>query len=192
MNNKIPLLILIVIAFIISCSNNNTNPNNSQGVKEKTELGNVETPTDNGSNSGNTSSNDNGSDNEGTGINNNGDKPTIEALNGIVEYGGKGQLNIKLLDGIHAVGPEDIQVYVDIYEEDKIASVHARGLFNFDNIKLDNNKNTYYSSDYKGNYTLTMRFGKDSITDFQVIIHFNGDNYKYYVTADKLDKIIRN
>lgn len=58
--------------------------------------------------------------------------------------------------------------------------------------KLDNNKNTYYSSDDKGNYTLTMRFGKDSITDFQVIIYFNGDNYKYYVTADKLDKIIRN
>ena len=184
-------LIIMIILFAVSCANNNpANP-----VQNNNETKNTENNANSGntsSNSGNTSSNDNGSDNEGTGINNNGDKPTIEALNGIVEYGGKGQLNIKLLDGIHAVGPEDIQVYVDIYEEDKIASVHARGLFNFDNIKLDNNKNTYYSSDYKGNYTLTMRFGKDSITDFQVIIHFNGDNYKYYVTADKLDKIIRN
>ena len=180
-------LIIMIILFAVSCANNNpANP-----VQNNNETKNTENNANSGNtsgNSGNTSSNNNG----GTEINNHGDKPTIEALDGIVEYGGKGQLNIKLLDGIHAVGPEDIQVYVDIYEEDKIASVHARGLFNFDNIKLDNNKNTYYSSDYKGNYTLTMRFGKDSITDFQVIIHFNGDNYKYYVTADKLDKIIRN
>ena len=186
MKTKIFLIIMIIL-FAVSCANNNpANP-----VQNNNETKNTENNANSGNtsgNSGNTSSNNN----EGTEINNHGDKPTIEALDGIVEYGGKGQLNIKLLDGIHAVGPEDIQVYVDIYEEDKIASVHARGLFNFDNIKLDNNKNTYYSSDYKGNYTLTMRFGKDSITDFQVIIHFNGDNYKYYVTADKLDKIIRN
>ena len=176
-----------MILFAVSCANNNpANP-----VQNNNETKNTENNANSGntsSNSGNTSSNNNG----GTEINNYGDKISIDSLDGIVEYGGKGQLNIKLLDGIHAVGPEDIQVYVDIYEEDKIASVHARGLFNFDNIKLDNNKNTYYSSDYKGNYTLTMRFGKDSITDFQIIIHFNGDNYKYYVTADKLDKIIRN
>ena len=180
-------LIIMIILFDVSCANNNpANP-----VQNNNETKNTENNANSGNtsgNSGNTSSNNNG----GTEINNYGDKISIDSLDGIVEYGGKGQLNIKLLDGIHAVGPEDIQVYVDIYEEDKIASVHARGLFNFDNIKLDNNKNTYYSSDYKGNYTLTMRFGKDSITDFQVIIHFNGDNYKYYVTADKLDKIIRN
>lgn len=180
-------LIIMIILFAVSCANNNpANP-----VQNNNETKNTENNANSGNtsgNSGNTSSNNNG----GTEINNHGDKISIDSLDGIVEYGGKVQLNIKLLDGIHAVGPEDIQVYVDIYEEDKIASVHARGLFNFDNIKLDNNKNTYYSSDYKGNYTLTMRFGKDSITDFQVIIHFNGDNYKYYVTADKLDKIIRN
>lgn len=180
-------LIIMIILFAVLCANNNpANP-----VQNNNETKNTENNANSGNtsgNSGNTSSNNNG----GTEINNYGDKISIDSLDGIVEYGGKGQLNIKLLDGIHAVGPEDIQVYVDIYEEDKIASVHARGLFNFDNIKLDNNKNTYYSSDYKGNYTLTMRFGKDSITDFQVIIHFNGDNYKYYVTADKLDKIIRN
>lgn len=180
-------LIIMIILFAVSCANNNpANP-----VQNNNETKNTENNANSGntsSNSGNTSSNNNG----GTEINNYGDKISIDSLDGIVEYGGKGQLNIKLLDGIHVVGPEDIQIYVDIYQEDKIASVHARGLFNFDNIKLDNNKNTYYSSDYKGNYTLTMRFGKDSITDFQVIIHFNGDNYKYYVTADKLDKIIRN
>ncbi|MEI0594116.1 hypothetical protein R4K52_10235 [Brachyspira pilosicoli] len=180
-------LIIMIILFAVSCANNNpANP-----VQNNNETKNTENNANSGNtsgNSGNTSSNNNG----GTEINNYGDKISIDSLDGIVEYGGKGQLNIKLLDGIHAVGPEDIQVYVDIYEEDKIASVHARGLFNFDNIKLDNNKNTYYSSDYKGNYTLTMRFGKDSITDFQVIIHFNGDNYKYYVTAEKLEKIRRN
>lgn len=180
-------LIIMIILFAVSCANNNpANP-----VQNNNETKNTENNANSGNtsgNSGNTSSNNNG----GTEINNYGDKISIDSLDGIVEYGGKGQLNIKLLDGIHAVGPEDIQVYVDIYKEDKIASVHARGLFNFDNIKLDNNKNTYYSSDYKGNYTLTMRFGKDSITDFQVIIHFNGDNYKYYVTAEKLEKIRRN
>lgn len=180
-------LIIMIILFAVSCANNNpANP-----VQNNNETKNTENNANSGNtsgNSGNTSSNNNG----GTEINNHGDKPTIEALDGIAEYGGKAQLSIKGLDGIPLEGPEDIQVYVDIYEEDKIASVHARGLFNFDNIKLDNNKNTYYSSDYKGNYTLTMKFGKDSITDFQVIIHFNGDNYKYYVTADKLDKIIRN
>lgn len=181
-------LIIMMILFAVSCANNNpANP-----VQNNNETKNTENNANSGntsSNSGNTSSNDNGSDNEGTGINNNGDKPTIEALNGIVEYGGKGQLNIKLLDGIHAVGPEDIQVYVDIYEEDKIASVQARGLFNFDNIKLDNNKNTYYSSDYKGYYTLTMTVRDDSITDFQIIIYFKGDNYRYYVTSAKLEKL---
>lgn len=210
MNNKIPLLILIVIAFIISCSNNNTNPNNSQGVKEKTELGNVETPTenggtsdnngntdnnnptDNGSNSGNTSSNDNGSDNEGTGINNHGDKPTIEALDGIAEYGGKAQLSIKGLDGIPLEGPEDIQIYVDIYQEEKIASVHIRNIFNFDNIQLDNAEHTYYTIDDRGDYTLTMKVGDDSIKDFKIIILFKGENYRYYVTAEELEKIRKN
>lgn len=179
-------LIIMIILFAVSCANNNpANP-----VQNNNETKN----TENNANSGNTSGNsgNTSSNNGGTEINNHGDKPTIEALDGIAEYGGKAQLSIKGLDGIPLECPEDIQIYVDIYQEDKIASVHARGLFNFDNIKLDNNKNTYYSSDYKGNYTLTMRFGKDSITDFQVIIHFNGDNYKYYVTADKLDKIIRN
>lgn len=166
------LLTVILILFAVSCAKNN--PSN---------------PIQNNNKSNSIIGYNNG---ENWKINNYGDKVSIDSLDGIVEYGGKGQLNIKWLDGIHAEGPEDIQVYVDIYEEDKIARVHAGGLFNFDNIKLDNNKNTYYSSDDKGNYTLTMRFGKDSITDFQVIIYFNGDNYKYYVTADKLDKIIRN
>ena len=127
-------LIIMMILFAVSCANNNpANP-----VQNNNETKNTENNANSGntsSNSGNTSSNNNG----GTEINNYGDKISIDSLDGIVEYGGKGQLNIKLLDGIHAVGPEDIQVYVDIYEEDKIASVHARGLFNFDNIKLDNN-----------------------------------------------------
>lgn len=57
MKNKIALL--IIIAFIISCSNNNTNPNNSEGMKEKEELGNVETPTNDGSGSTNNGSTDN-------------------------------------------------------------------------------------------------------------------------------------
>lgn len=143
------LLTVILILFAVSCAKNN--PSN---------------PIQNNNKSNSIIGYNNGENGK---INNYGDKVSIDSLDGIVEYGGKGQLNIKWLDGIH-----------------------AEGLFNFDNIKLDNNKNTYYSSDDKGNYTLTMRFGKDSITDFQVIIYFNGDNYKYYVTADKLDKIIRN
>ena len=110
-------LIIMIILFAVSCANNNpANP-----VQNNNETKNTENNANSGNtsgNSGNTSSNNNG----GTEINNYGDKISIDSLDGIVEYGGKGQLNIKLLDGIHAVGPEDIQVYVDIYEEDKIVA----------------------------------------------------------------------
>ena len=122
-----------------------------------------------------------------------GDKLPIGSLDGIAEYKGNAQLTTKGLDGRPLTGPEDInEIYVDIYEEEKIASVHIRNIFHFDDIKLDNSKHTYYSTDEKGDYTLTMTVGNGFITDFQVTIYFKGDNYKSYITAEKLEKIIRN
>lgn len=185
-------LIIMIILFAVSCANNNpANP-----VQNNNETKNTENNANSGntsSNSGNTSSNDNGSDNEGTGINNNGDKPTIEALNGIVEYKeykGKAQLTTKGLDGRPLTDPEDIgNIYVDIYEKEKAALVQVNGIFSFKDIKLDNAKHTYYSSNEKGDYILTMTVRDDSITDFQIIIYFKGDNYRYYVTSAKLEKL---
>ncbi|MEI0529601.1 hypothetical protein R4J00_13280 [Brachyspira intermedia] len=185
-------LIIMMILFAVSCANNNpANP-----VQNNNETKNTENNANSGntsSNSGNTSSNDNGSDNEGTGINNNGDKPTIEALNGIVEYKeykGKAQLTTKGLDGRPLTDPEDIgNIYVDIYEKEKAALVQVNGIFSFKDIKLDNAKHTYYSSNEKGDYILTMTVRDDSITDFQIIIYFKGDNYRYYVTSAKLEKL---
>ncbi len=180
-------LIIMIILFAVSCANNNpANPVQNNNETKKTE-NNANSGNTSG-NSGNTSSNNNG----GTEINNHGDKPTIEALDGIAEYGGKAQLSIKGLDGIPLEGPEDIQIYVDIYQEEKIASVHIRNIFNFDNIQLDNAEYTYYTIDDRGDYTLTMKVGDDSIKDFKIIILFKGENYRYYVTAEKLEKIRRN
>ena len=34
-----------------------------------------------------------------------------------------------------------------------------------------------------------MTVRDDSITDFQIIIYFKGDNYRYYVTSAKLEKL---
>ena len=93
------LLTVILILFAVSCAKNT--PSN---------------PIQNNNKSNSIIGYNNGENGK---INNYGDKVSIDSLDGIVEYGGKGQLNIKLLDGIHAVGPEDIQVYVDIYEEEK-------------------------------------------------------------------------
>lgn len=84
-------LIIMIILFAVSCANNNpANP-----VQNNNETKNTENNANSGNtsgNSGNTSSNNNG----GTEINNHGDKISIDSLDGIVEYGGKGQLNIKL------------------------------------------------------------------------------------------------
>ncbi|TVL62598.1 hypothetical protein A9X75_03900 [Brachyspira hyodysenteriae] len=162
------LLIAMVILFAVSCAKNN--PSN---------------PIQNNNKSDSLIGYNNGK------IDNYGDKVSIESLDGISEYGGKAQLNIKWLDGVHAEGPEDIQIYVDIYEAEKVASVHIRDIFNFDDIKLDNAQHTYHSVDDRGDYSLTMTVRDDSITDFKIIILFKGENYRYYVTADRLDKIIR-
>ncbi|MDA0080799.1 hypothetical protein [Brachyspira hyodysenteriae] len=162
------LLIAMVILFAVSCAKNN--PSN---------------PIQNNNKSDSLIGYNNGK------IDNYGDKVSIESLDGISEYGGKAQLNIKWLDGVHAEGPEDIQIYVDIYEAEKVASVHIRDIFSFDDIKLDNAQHTYHSVDDRGDYSLTMTVRDDSITDFKIIILFKGENYRYYVTADRLDKIIR-
>ncbi|AEM20665.1 hypothetical protein Bint_0029 [Brachyspira intermedia PWS/A] len=211
MKSKIFLIIMIIL-FAVSCAKNNpANPvQNTNNVTKNTEDNSNSGSTDN--NLDNTSSDNNGNsgENESTEPNNHGNsndnetvggdnnidskpnEPPIGILDGIVEYGGKAQLTTKGLDGVPLTGPEDIQIYVDIYQEEKIASVHIRNIFHFDNIQLDNEKHTYYTIDDRGDYTLTMKVGDDSITDFNIIILFKGENYRYYITAEKLEKIRRN
>ncbi|MBW5381639.1 hypothetical protein, partial [Brachyspira hampsonii] len=138
------LLIMITILFAVSCVKNN--PSN---------------PIEN-NNTSRGSSDSNISDNENTGINNYGDSKSIPSVNiddGSIEFEGNAKLTIKTLDEINVGVPEDINVYVDIYEKDKIARVHIPNIFDFSNIQLDNAKHTYHSSDEKGNYTLTMKVG---------------------------------
>ncbi|PTY39158.1 hypothetical protein [Brachyspira hampsonii] len=176
MKSKI-LLIIIVILFAVSCAKNN--PSN---------------PTQNNNSSGG-STGSNTSENENTGINNYGDTEDIPSVNiddGSIEFEGNAKLTIKTLDDISLVEPEDINIYVDIYEKDKIARVHIPNIFDFSNILLDNTKHTYYSSDEKGNYTLTMKVGNDSITEFQFIILSKVESYKYYIESEKLSKIQKN
>lgn len=64
--------------------------------------------------------------------------------------------------------------------------------FYFNNIKLDNSKHTYFSSDYRGKYTLTMKVENDSITEFQFIIFDKSENIKYYYETDRLYKLQKN
>ncbi|MEI0558184.1 hypothetical protein [Brachyspira intermedia] len=191
-------LIIMIILFAVSCAKNNpANPvQNTNNVTKNTEDNSNSGSTDNNSDNTSSNNNDNSSENETTEVNNNIDsnpnEPPIGILDGIVEYGGKAQLSTKGLDGVPLTGPEDIQIYVDIYQEEKIASVHIRNIFHFDNIQLDNAKHTYYTIDDRGDYTLTMKVEDDSITDFNIIILFKGENYRYYITAEKLEKIRRN
>ncbi|MEI0844232.1 hypothetical protein R4M06_09825 [Brachyspira pilosicoli] len=188
MNNKIPLLILIVIAFIISCSNNNTNPNNSQGVKEKTELGNVETPTENGGtsdNNGNTDNNnptDNGS-NSGNNGNNTEEKPPLPPLDNYLHmYTGTAKYYVKTLDDAVVTKASDENIYVEIYADYIVISSGTTFFFE----KIDKTSNGEYKSTeyYNGaTYNLTLKINADgtaylrlSIRDTEYSYHFDADN----------------
>lgn len=188
MNNKIPLLILIVIAFIISCSNNNTNPNNSQGVKEKTELGNVETPTDNGGtsdNNGNTDNNnptDNGS-NSGNNGNNTEEKPPLPPLDNYLHmYTGTAKYYVKTLDDAVVTKASDENIYVEIYDDSIVVSSGAT--FFFEKIERPSEKE-YKSTEYYNDatYNLYLKINDDntaylrlSIRDTEYSYHFDADN----------------
>lgn len=188
MNNKIPLLILIVIAFIISCSNNNTNPNNSQGVKEKTELGNVETPTDNGGtsdNNGNTDNNnptDNGS-NSGNNGNNTEEKPPLPPLDNYLHmYRGTAKYYVKTLDDAVVTKPSDENIYVEIYDDYIVISSGATFFFATITKPSDN---IYESTEYYNDatYNLYLKINADgtaylrlSIRDTEYSYHFDADN----------------
>lgn len=188
MNNKIPLLILIVIAFIISCSNNNTNPNNSQGVKEKTELGNVETPTDNGGtsdNNGNTDNNnptDNGS-NSGNNGNNTEEKPPLPPLDNYLHmYTGTAKYYVKTLDDAVVTKASDENIYVEIYDDSIVVSSGAT--FFFEKIERPSEKEYKSTEYYNGaTYNLTLKINADgtaylrlSIRDTEYSYHFDADN----------------
>lgn len=188
MNNKIPLLILIVIAFIISCSNNNTNPNNSQGVKEKTELGNVETPTENGGtsdNNGNTDNNnptDNGS-NSGNNGNNTEEKPPLPPLDNYLHmYTGTAKYYVKTLDDAVVTKASDENIYVEIYDDSIVVSSGAT--FFFEKIERPSEKE-YKSTEYYNDatYNLYLKINDDntaylrlSIRDTEYSYHFDADN----------------
>lgn len=122
-------------------------------------------------------------------------KPIIPPVadDGSVEYEGNAQLVITTLDGITLTKPESIKVYVDIFD-DNTAIVHSPNTFEFKDIKMDNKINEYITENDDGIYTLKMKLeSKNSsyITDFTFIILSKRENYKFYITADKLNKIIK-
>ena len=188
MNNKIPLLILIVIAFIISCSNNNTNPNNSQGVKEKTELGNVETSIDNGSGSGNNGNTDNNNptdngNNSGNNGNNTEEKPPLPPLDNYLHmYRGTEKYYVKTLDDAVLTKPSDENIYVEIYDDYIVISSGATFFFATITKPSDN---IYESTEYYNDatYKLYLQINDDgtaylrlSIRDSEYSYHFDADN----------------
>ncbi|ADK31869.1 hypothetical protein [Brachyspira pilosicoli] len=195
MNNKIPLLILIVIAFIISCSNNNTNPNNSQGVKEKTELGNVETPTDNGGtsdNNGNTDNNnptDNGN-NSGNNGNNTEEKPPLPPLDNYLHmYTGTAKYYVKTLDDAVVTKASDENIYVEIYDDYIVVSSGAT--FFFDTIEKPSEKE-YKSTEYYNDatYNLYLKINNDNTAYLRLSIR--DAHYSYHFDADSLPEFKNN
>lgn len=169
-------LIIMIILFAASCTKNNpANP-----------LQNTDNVTKNNADSDNTSSKNDISSSE-----NKTSEPNFED-DGYVEFRGKAKSIAKKLDGTELTEFDPENVYVDINEKDKSAVVNIPTHFYFNNIKLDNSKHTYYSSDYRGEYTLTMKVGNDSITEFQFIIFDKSENIKYYYETDRLYKLQKN
>lgn len=169
-------LIIMIILFAASCTKNNpANP-----------LQNTDNVTKNNADSDNTSSKNDISSSE-----NKTSEPNFED-DGYVEFRGKAKSIAKKLDGTELTEFDPENVYVDINEKDKSAVVNIPTPFYFNNIKLDNSKHTYYSSDYRGEYTLTMKVENDSITEFQFIIFDKSENIKYYYETDILYKLQKN
>lgn len=188
MKNKLPLLILIIIAFIISCSNNNTNPNNSQGIKEKTELGNVETPTNDGSGSANDGSTDNNpTDNNG---NNTEEKPPLPPLDNYLHmYTGTARYYVKTLDDAVVTKPSDENIYVEIYNDYIVVSSGAT--FLFENINKPSEKE-YESTEYYNDatYKLDLKINDDGTANLRLSIR--DAYYSYHFDADNLPEFKKN
>ena len=191
-------LIIMIILFAASCTKNNpANP-----------LQNTDNVTKNNADSDNTSSKNDGNISENV-TGNNADSDNTSSKNdisssenktsepnfeddGYVEFRGKAKSIAKKLDGTELTEFDPKNVYVDINEKDKSAVVNIPTHFYFNNIKLDNSKHTYNSSDYRGEYTLTMKVENDSITEFQFIIFDKSENIKYYYETDRLYKLQKN
>ncbi|WP_157150006.1 hypothetical protein [Brachyspira sp. SAP_772] len=182
MKNKI-YLILIVIAFIISCSNNNTNPNNGKDIKDKTELGNVETPTNDGSGSSNNGSSDNNTTDNNR--NNTTEKPTLPPLeNYLYMYSGVAKYYVKTLDDAVVTKPTDENIYVEIYDDNSIV-VSSGATFFFNNVQMPSS-NVYQSTEYYNDvtYKLELTLNNDGTATLRLSIR--DSQYSYHFDADKL------
>ena len=191
MKTKI-FLILIIIAFIISCSNNTTNPNNSGDIKDKIELGNVETPTNNGSDSDNNGNTDNNNptDNGGSSSDNGNsteEKPPLPPLDNYLHmYVGTAKYYIKTLDDAVVTSHTDENIYVEIYDDCIVVSSGAT--FFFKDIKRPSDKEYQSTEYYNGaTYNLTLKINDDgtaylrlSIRDTEYSYHFDADSLPEY------------
>lgn len=193
MKNKIYLLILI--AFIISCSNNNTNPNNNDGIKEKEELGNVETPTENGGSSDNNGNIDNNNptdndSNSGNNGNNTEEKPPLPPLDNYLHmYTGTARYYIKTLDDAVVTSHTDENIYVEIYDDSIVVSSGAT--FFFDKIEKPS-ENEYQSTEYYNDatYKLTLKINDDGTANLRLSIR--DSEYSYHFDADNLPEFQKN
>ena len=192
MKNKI-FIILIVIAFIISCSNNNTNPNDGEKIKEKEELGNVETPTDNGigsNNNGNTDNNNPPTDNNVDNNDNTTEKPPLPPLDNYLHmYTGTARYYIKTLDDAVVTSHTDENIYVEIYDDSIVVSSGAT--FFFEHIKRPSDKEYQSTEYYNGaTYNLTLKINDDGTANLRLSIR--DSEYSYHFDADNLPEFKNN
>ncbi|MEI0699964.1 hypothetical protein R4K92_13680 [Brachyspira intermedia] len=187
-------LIIMIIFFAVSCAKNNpTNPVNH--IKEKTDLGNVETPTDNGSNSGNTGNTDNngGTDNNNPTDNNGNsteEKPPLPPLDNYLHmYTGTARYYIKTLDDAVVTSHTDENIYVEIYNDSIVVSSGAT--FFFEHIKRPSDKEYQSTEYYNGaTYNLTLKINDDGTANLRLSIR--DTEYSYHFDADKLPEFKKN
>lgn len=159
MKSKI-FLILTIIILIISCSNKSTKPNN--GMKEKEELGNVETPG-----------------------NNTGEKPILPPLEDYSAlYSGVAKYYTKTLDDVTTTKPTDENIYVEIYDDSIV--VYSGAAFFFDDIKKSGNK--YESTAYYDGTTYKLNLQINDDNTATLTLNIRDSLYSYYFEADKLAK----
>ncbi|OEJ15826.1 hypothetical protein BFL38_10220 [Brachyspira hampsonii] len=180
------LLIVIVILFAVSCAKNN--PSNPTYAVSNTPTGNEENKSADNVNSKETSNTD-----EENSLDNYGEKTDLPINDntviddGALEYKGKVEYTVETLDSSSFTNPEYIDIYVDIYNDEKMILIYTPNRFRFENVSITGSKYEGNMSDDNGTYTFSMTVNRDTITDFNFTIL--GKQERYYMKSNQLDAI---